>query len=106
MDELYDKTVIGGTWGLGRALFKFDAGVIDGLLVNGIGRNFTITVSMLSSFFDKYVVAGLVNFSAFLTSLFSKGFRRVQTGSVSNYAMVLAAGLFAMVCVYLVLSLD
>ena len=105
VDELYDKTVIGGTWGLGRALFKFDAGVIDGLLVNGIGRNFTITLSMLSSFFDKYVVDGLVNFSGFLTSLFSKGFRRVQTGSVSNYAMVLAVGLFAMVCVYLVLSL-
>ena len=105
VDELYDKTVIGGTWGLGRGLFRFDAGFIDGLLVNGIGRNFTVTLSMLSSFFDKYVVDGLVNFSGVLTSLFSKGFRRVQTGSVSNYAMVLAVGLFTMVCVYLVLSL-
>ena len=105
VDELYDKTVIRGTWGLGRGLFRFDAGFIDGLLVNGIGRNFTVTLSMLSSFFDKYVVDGLVNFSGVVTSLFSKGFRRVQTGSVSNYAMVLAVGLFAMVCVYLVLSL-
>jgi NADH-quinone oxidoreductase subunit L len=105
VDELYDKTVIGGTWALGRGLFRFDAGFIDGLLVNGIGRNFTLTLSMMSSFFDKYVVDGIVNLSGLLTSWFSKGFRRVQTGSVSNYALVLAVGLFAMVCVYLVFSL-
>jgi NADH-quinone oxidoreductase subunit L len=105
VDELYDKTVIGGTWALGRGLFRFDAGFIDGLLVNGIGRNFTVTLSMLSSLFDKYVVDGIVNLSGALSSWFSKGFRRVQTGSVSNYALVLAVGLFAMVCVYLVFSL-
>jgi NADH-quinone oxidoreductase subunit L len=105
VDELYDKTVIRGTWGLGRGLFRFDTGFIDGLLVNGIGRNFTITLSMMSSFFDKYVIDGIVNLSGALSSWFSKGFRRVQTGSVSNYALVLAVGLFAMVCVYLGFSL-
>ena len=102
VDELYDRTVIGGTWGLARLLFKFDAGFIDGLLVNG-ARNVTVTAAMLSGFFDKYVVDGLVNLVATILDGFSKLFRRLQTGYVSNYALVLAAGMFALVIVYVVL---
>ena len=102
IDELYDRTVIGGTWGLARALFRFDAGFIDGLLVNG-ARNVTVTVAMISGFFDKYVVDGLVNLVATILDAFSKLFRRLQTGYVSNYALVLAAGMFALVVVYMVL---
>jgi NADH-quinone oxidoreductase subunit L len=105
VDELYDATVIRGTWGLGRGLFRFDAGLIDGLLVNGVGRNLTVSVSMLSGFFDKYVVDGLVNLVGWLSSRFSGLFRRVQTGYVSNYALVLAVGMFALVAVYMVLRL-
>jgi NADH-quinone oxidoreductase subunit L len=102
VDELYDKTVIGGTWSLARLLFRFDAGFIDGLLVNG-ARNVTVTVAMVSGFFDKYVVDGLVNLVATVLDAFSKLFRRLQTGYVSNYALVLAAGMFALVIVYVVL---
>jgi NADH-quinone oxidoreductase subunit L len=105
VDELYDATVIRGTWGLGRGLFRFDAGIIDGLMVNGVGRNLTVTLSMMSGFFDKYVVDGLVNFTGWLSNRFSVLFRRVQTGSVSNYAFVLAVGMFALVAVYMVLRL-
>jgi NADH-quinone oxidoreductase subunit L len=102
VDELYDKTVIGGTWALARLLFRFDAGFIDGLLVNG-ARNVTVTAAMISGFFDKYVVDGLVNLVAIILDAFSKLFRRLQTGYVSNYALVLAAGMFALVIVYVFL---
>jgi hypothetical protein len=37
-------------------------------------------------------------------SLFSVLFRRVQTGLVSNYALVLALGMFVLVCIYFVLQ--
>jgi NADH-quinone oxidoreductase subunit L len=101
VDELYDKTVIGGTWALARLLYRFDAGIVDGL-VNGV-RNLTVTFAMISGFFDKYVVDGLVNLTATILDAFSKLFRRLQTGYVSNYALVLAAGMFALVVVYMVL---
>ena len=41
VDELYDATVVRGTWAPARGLFRFDAGVIDGVLVNG-ARNVTV----------------------------------------------------------------
>src|SRR5215203_608848 len=102
VDELYDKTVIGGAWGLARTLFRFDAGFIDGMLVHG-ARNLTLTSAMLSGFFDKYVVDGLVNLTATLLDGFSRLFRRLQTGYVSNYALVLAVGMFALVAVYMLI---
>jgi len=49
------------------------------------------------------VVDGLVNLVATILDAFSKLFRRLQTGYVSNYALVLAAGMFALVIVYVVL---
>jgi NADH-quinone oxidoreductase subunit L len=101
VDELYDRTVIRGTWGLARLLYRFDAGVVDGL-VNG-ARNLTVMAAMISGFFDKYVVDGLVNLTATILDAFSKLFRRLQTGYVSNYALVLAAGMFALVVVYMIL---
>jgi NADH-quinone oxidoreductase subunit L len=103
VDEAYDATVIRGTWGLGRGLFRFDAGFIDGFLVNGT-RNLTVHLfSQLSGLFDKFVVDGLVNLVGSISSLLSRIFRRVQTGYVGSYALVMAAGMFVLVCVYLFL---
>ena len=101
VDELYDATVVKGTWASARGLFRFDASVIDGFFVNGT-RHLTVAVSLLSGFFDKYVVDGLVNFSAWLMHAGSRFFRRLQTGVVSQYALVLGLGAF-MLAVYLVL---
>jgi NADH-quinone oxidoreductase subunit L len=105
VDELYDATVVRGTCSTARGLYRFDAGVIDGL-VNGT-RNVTVhAFSLLSGLFDKYVVDGLVNLVGTALGRFSLVFRRVQTGSVSNYALVLAFGVFVLICVYMVLRLG
>jgi NADH-quinone oxidoreductase subunit L len=103
VDELYDATVIRGFWATARGLFKFDAAFIDGFLVHG-ARNLSLAVSRVSGLFDKYVVDGLVNLVGSILNGFSALFRRVQTGYVSNYALVLAVGMFALVCLYLVLQ--
>ena len=47
VDELYDATVVRGFWATARGLFRFDASIIDGLLVNG-ARNVTVAFSLLS----------------------------------------------------------
>ena len=96
VDELYDATVVRGTWAAARGLFRFDAGVIDGVGVNGT-RHFTVAVSLLSGFFDRYVVDGLVNLSGWLSRQGSKAFRGLQTGSVSQYALTIAIGLFVLI---------
>jgi NADH-quinone oxidoreductase subunit L len=105
VDEIYDATVIRGFWATCRGLFRFDAGFIDGFLVNG-ARNVTVELlSLSSSLFDKYVVDGLVNGVGKVMGLSGRLFRRVQTGYVSNYALVLAAGMFALVCVFVLMRM-
>jgi NADH-quinone oxidoreductase subunit L len=102
VDELYDATVIRGFWATARGLFRFDAGFIDGFLVNGT-RNVTVhAFSLGSSLFDKYVVDGLVNLTGRILDGFSRGFRRLQTGYVANYALILVMGMFALI-VYMML---
>ena len=105
VDELYDRTVVRGTWSTARLLFGFDAGFIDGFLVNG-SRHLTVAAAYLSGFFDKFVVDGLVNLTGGVLQLGSRVFRRLQTGVVSQYAMVIAVGMFVLVFFYVVVALQ
>ena len=50
---------------------------------------------------DKGVVDGLVILVGWIVQESSQGFRRLQTGLVQNYAMVMLLGIFAFVTVYL-----
>ena len=105
VDEVYDATVIRGTWATARRLFKFDAGFIDGWLVNG-SRHLTVAISLLSGFFDKYVVDGIVNFFGWFMHAGSRMFRALQTGLVSQYALVVAVGMLVLTGFYLVVRLG
>jgi NADH-quinone oxidoreductase subunit L len=99
VDELYDATAIRGTLSGGRGLWSFDKAVVDGG-VNGSAA-LTRIGAWISHMFDKYVVDGLVNFvgwSAGESSLFA---RRLQTGLVQNYALLMVAGVFAFLTIYL-----
>ena len=105
VDEAYDKTVVRGTWASARALFRFDSGFIDGFLVNG-SRNVTVATSVLSGFFDKYFVDGAVNLVGWLSQAGSRFFRGLQTGLVSQYALVVAIGTAVLVWFYIVVRLG
>ena len=104
VDELYDATIVKGTWASARALFRFDASFIDGFLVMG-SRNLTVLSAYISGFFDNYVVDGLVNLVAWVLEAGSKFFRRLQTGLVSQYALVMAVGMFVLVFFYVVVAM-
>jgi len=101
VDELYDATVIGGTFSAGRGLWSFDRNVVDGA-VNGSGW-FTIVTSWFSGLTDRTVVDGLVNFVGWIVQESSLIFRRLQTGLVQNYAVLMLLGIFAFVSIYLIL---
>jgi NADH-quinone oxidoreductase subunit L len=99
VDELYDATAISGTMQSGRGLWTFDRKVVDGA-VNGSGW-VTLVSSWLSGLTDKHVVDGAVNLVGWTTQESSYWFRRVQTGLVQNYALLMLFGIFAFVTVYL-----
>jgi NADH-quinone oxidoreductase subunit L len=101
VDELYNATLISGTMSGGRGLWSFDKNVVDGG-VNGTGW-VTLFTSWFSGLTDKYVVDGAVNLVGWTTEESSYWFRRLQTGLVQNYALLMVFGVFVFVSVYLVL---
>jgi len=99
VDELYDATVIRGTLAASTGLWHVDAKVVDGA-VNGSGW-LTIFSSWFSHLLDKYIVDGLVNLVGTVLEEASFVFRRVQTGLIQHYALVMLFGVFAFVSIYL-----
>jgi NADH-quinone oxidoreductase subunit L len=110
VDEAYDYAFTGrrpvagdvrlGAMGLGTAMWKFDANVIDGL-VNGAGW-MTKAFGIASSWWDKWIIDGLcVNGSAVLARIVSFPVRMFQWGLVQWYALVMVAGVVGFVWYYL-----
>jgi NADH-quinone oxidoreductase subunit L len=99
VDELYNATVVAGTFGLGRDLWTFDRRVVDGA-VNGTGW-VTVISAWFSGLTDRTVVDGLVNLVGRICEEGSYGFRKLQTGLVQNYALLMLLGVFAFVTIYL-----
>jgi len=85
-DEFYHKTFVAGLLGLSKLIYWFDSTIVDGI-VNG-SATITRAVSTFTGAFDKYVVDGLVNFMAYLSGFFGLLFRRVQTGKVQTYIVL------------------
>jgi NADH-quinone oxidoreductase subunit L len=99
VDELYDATAIRGTFAAARGLFTFDRRVVDGA-VNGSAW-LTQIASWLSHMADKYVVDGAVNLVAWTAGRGSFLVRRIQTGLMQNYALLMVVGIFAFLTVFL-----
>jgi NADH-quinone oxidoreductase subunit L len=99
VDELYDATVIKGTFEGGRRLWTFDRRVVDGA-VNGTSWA-TVISAWFSGLTDRTVVDGLVNLVGRICEEGSFWLRKVQTGLVQNYALLTLFGIFAFLTVYL-----
>jgi NADH-quinone oxidoreductase subunit L len=99
VDELYGATVIAGTFNGAGALWAVDRTVVDGA-VNAWGK-VTLVSAWLSGLTDRAIVDGAVNLVGWIVQESSHAFRRVQTGLVQNYALLMLFGIFAFVSVYL-----
>ncbi len=100
VDELYDATVIRGTTSSARGLWGFDRVVVDGG-VNGSGALTRLT-SWVSHMADKYLVDGAVNAVGWSAGEGSLFLRRLQTGLIQNYALLMVLGVFLFLTVYLI----
>ncbi len=101
VDELYNATVVAATFVGGRKLWTFDRRVVDGA-VNGAGW-LTIVGAWFSGLTDRTIVDGAVNLIGRICEEGSFWFRKLQTGLVQNYALLMLFGIFGFVTVYLFL---
>jgi NADH-quinone oxidoreductase subunit L len=99
VDEFYGATFIRSTFASARALWTFDARVVDGA-VNGSGW-VTRTASWFSGLFDRVVVDGLVNLVGWSADEGSLVVRRSQSGLLQNYALLIVLGVCIFLTVYL-----
>jgi NADH-quinone oxidoreductase subunit L len=97
-DEFYHKTFVAGLLGLSKIIYWFDAKIVDGI-VNG-SAEVTRRVSVFTGGFDKYVVDGLVNLSAYVSGFIGLIFRRVQTGKVQTYIVLVIFSLIILLFLF------
>ncbi len=100
VDQIYDAMFVNRSKDLGTTLGAFDRGVIDGLLVNGAGW-VTRAFSSISMVWDKWIIDGLVNLAARIVWIFSYPVRMIQSGRVSNYALLIVLGVLVFLGYYL-----
>jgi NADH-quinone oxidoreductase subunit L len=100
VDQIYDAMFVNRSKDLGTTLGAFDRGVIDGLFVNGAGWA-TRATSSVSMVWDKWIIDGLVNLAARIVWIFSYPVRMIQSGRVSNYALLIVLGVLVFLGYYL-----
>ena len=101
VDELYDFLFVNGlAKGGGRLMANFDQGVVDGG-VNGAGW-LTRFTSVVSGWWDAWIVDGTVRLLSFLVRMSSYPMRLAQSGYVQQYALVILVGVAAALGYYLI----
>ncbi len=100
VDEFYSQAIVRPGIRFANLINWFDKNVIDGF-VNFIGKA-TVAVSKGVHLFDLGVVDGFINWIANETYNTGKRLRKLQTGNVSAYAIVMFA-VFAVYIIYLII---
>jgi NADH-quinone oxidoreductase subunit L len=92
LDDLYENVIVDGTRGpVARASYWFNQHVIDGV-VNAVGRGTVRLGRATYDAVDQRVVDGAVNGIAIETGMAGGEVRKVQSGRVQRYALILFAG--------------
>ncbi|MEI7825565.1 MAG: NADH-quinone oxidoreductase subunit L [Chlorobiaceae bacterium] len=91
-DEIYEATFIKGSMVLAKMLSWFDTNVVDGI-VNGVAL-LVKKFAFVNDGFDRHVVDGMVNFTAFTVNTTGAVLRKLQTGKVQTYVVMLLIAVF------------
>jgi NADH-quinone oxidoreductase subunit L len=95
IDELYDALFVNRAKDAGRSLWRFDSKIVDGA-VNGSAWS-AVEGAVGSSWWDRWVVDGLVRFVGGFIKTVSWPMRAVQTGYVQNYALIMILGVLVFI---------
>jgi NADH-quinone oxidoreductase subunit L len=99
VDELYDATIVRGTLASARGLRVLDRRVVDAA-IEGVA-SLTQVGAWVSHMLDTYLVDAGVNGLARGAGRGSFLLRRLQTGLVQNYALLMVFGVVAFLTLYL-----
>jgi len=92
LDHLYENVIVGGIRGpVAHAAYWVNQNVIDGV-VNGLGRGTARAGRLIYRVVDQEAVDGTINLLARETGAAGGEVRRVQSGRVQRYALLLFAG--------------
>ncbi|MFQ5642046.1 MAG: hypothetical protein ACE5IR_29090, partial [bacterium] len=100
--EVYKGLIIQSTIRWVALCRWFDTKIVDGI-VNMIGR-VVFSGGWFSSAIEKYVIYGFLNLFRYGSHVSARILRRLQTGAVNHYAMMIIVGIFILVNLYLMLK--
>ncbi|MBX3044320.1 MAG: NADH-quinone oxidoreductase subunit L [Candidatus Kapabacteria bacterium] len=95
IDEIYEKTFIGGTLLFSKLMYWIDSKIFDGI-VNGMGYLWR-GLGTFTGKFDNGVVDGLVNLSGGMVGFSGSVLRKLQTGRVQTYLLLSIIGLIVLI---------
>lgn len=101
-DELYDYLFVRNLLRINRVAAAFDNSIVDGA-VNGIARALAsgrYSFTWFSGAVDRYVVDGAVNGIAYVLRGLGAAFRRLQTGMLNSYLLVVFTGVVALIFIF------
>lgn len=98
-DEFYNGVLVALTVWKARLFAQFDGTVVDGI-VNGVGMLTRDILAAFTGFFDTRIVDGLVNRIAQITWAIGGRIRRIQTGAIQTYLLVVLAGIVVLILVF------
>jgi len=102
-DEFYRSSIVRWLYGTSAALAFIDRWIVDGV-VRTVAR---VSVSILgygSAAVDRFVIDAGVNAVAGGAEMGSTHLRRMQSGALQNYVLIMGAGLLLLAASYLVFS--
>ncbi|MFC2132122.1 NADH-quinone oxidoreductase subunit L, partial [Bacteroidota bacterium] len=94
-DEVYHATVIAGTVGISKVSAIFDNKVVDGMV--NLTALLTRGFGYFIGHFDNIVIDGFVNLTANVTAVSGALLRKVQTGRVQSYVVMVLLGIIILV---------
>jgi NADH-quinone oxidoreductase subunit L len=101
-DKVYGFVFVKGTVAFARAWRWFDVHIVDGA-VNAFGWG-AVLWAQVSGWFDLGAVDGAVNLVGRTTRGLGRAFRRLQTGYVQEYIVVLACGVVGILVAVLLMT--
>jgi len=101
-DELYEATFVRAVM-VGRTVLNwFDAHIVDGLV--NLSATLTRGISSIDRLFDEWVVDGCVNAVAGVIRWAGSGLRRVQTGRLQTYVVLVMGGILVLMVIRLMVA--
>ena len=98
-DEFYNGVLVAFTVAGSRFLGLFDLRVIDGI-VNGVGFTVRAMFSQFIGWFDNTFIDGIVNWVAQITWSIGGRVKRIQTGMIQNYLLIILGGLVLLILIF------